>query len=107
MGFSKKSKTIHRDPISGLFVADDITSGTYSVDQLNARMAARQIAINDGNRSEWDNLSVDSPDYGKAMSLQPKPTDYSSKGADRFGVSVSPGEQSAKKAPRSNSKVSK
>jgi hypothetical protein len=105
MGY--KSKTIHRDEISGLFVQDDIGAGTFSVDELNARAAARQQALNDGNKAEWDNLTVNSPDYGNAMSRMPKPTDYSSKGVDRFGVSVSPGEQEKKRAPRDNSKVSK
>jgi hypothetical protein len=82
-------------------VQDDIGAGSFSVDELNARMAARQQALNDGNKAEWDNQGVDSPDYGNAMSKEPRPTDYDSHGQSRFGVSESPSEQSAGKAPRS------
>ena len=109
-----KSKTIERDSISGLHQhIDSLQNSTVSVNELRNRMDARQAALNDAIKADWpkDMLStsgdVEHATYGDAGSRLPRPTDYSSKGQDRFGVSVSPGEQVAKKGPRSNSKVSK
>jgi hypothetical protein len=113
MGY--KSKTIHRDAISGLHVHDDVVGndGSYSVNELRARTDARQAALNSAIQADWPkdmtstNADVEHPTYGNAGSRLPRPSDVSSKGADRFGLTVSPGEQSPKKAPRSDSKVSK
>jgi hypothetical protein len=110
-----KSKTIERDSISGLHqhVDGGLKNSTVSVDELRARMDARQAAINAAHKADWpkDQLStsadIEHPTYGNAAEKFPRPTDYSSKGQDRFGVSVTPGKQAAKAAPRSNSKVSR
>ncbi len=51
--------------------------------------------------------SADHATYGDAGSRLPRPTDVSSKGADRYGLSETPGKQVAKKASRSISKASK
>ena len=115
MGYSSKGKTTHRDEISGLHVQDDTAykNGEVSVNQLRATTDARQTAINDAIRNDWpENMTATSADiddvaYGNAGEKYPRPTDYSSKGQDRFGISGTPGKQSAGKAPRSNSKVSK
>jgi len=114
MGYSK-SKTHHRDEISGIHVHDDVanTNGEFSVNQLRSLMDSRQQGLNDAIKSDWPDTmtstraDIEDPAYGNAGSRVPRPSDVSSKGADRFGLSVSPGEQSPKKAPRSDSKVSK
>jgi hypothetical protein len=114
MGY-KSGKTIHRDEISGLHVHDDggLKNSTVSVDQLQARSDARQQAINDAIKADWpkDQLStsadIEHPTYGNVGSRSPRPSDVSSKGDDRFGVSEAPGKQVPKKAPRSDSKASK
>ena len=112
MGY-KKSPTHHRDSISGLHVHDDVQDGTHSVDELRARNDARQSGLNDAIRADWpENMTatdanIEHPTYGNAAEKFPRPTDVSSKGQDRYGVSVTPGKQAAKEAPRSNSKVSK
>jgi hypothetical protein len=114
MGFSK-SKTHERDSISGLHVHNDKANvnGEFSVDQLRSLMDSRQAGINDAIRADWPenmtatNADIEHPTYGNAGEKFPRPTDVSSKGQDRYGVSVTPGKQSAKEAPRSNSKVSK
>jgi hypothetical protein len=74
MGYSKR-ETVSRDPVSGLFVQNDLESGEVSVDQLNARMAARQGAINTAIQADWKDQSVNSPAYGDSMSKQPRPSD--------------------------------
>jgi len=72
---------------------------------------AGQSALNNSIQEDWPknmtatDADVEDPTYGNAGSRLPRPTDYSSKGADRLGVSVSPGEQGKKAAPRDNSKV--
>jgi len=112
MGYKKA--TISRDSISGLWQQNDIdTNSEVSVNELNARMAARQTAINDAIRNDWpENMTATSADiddvtYGNAGEKFPRPSDVSSKGGDRYGISVTPGKQAAKEAPRSNSKQSK
>lgn len=115
MGYTSKSKTHERDIISGLHVHNDVANknGEFSVDQLNALMAARQSGINEATKADWpkDQLStsadIDHPTYGNAGEKFPRPTDVSSKGQDRYGVSVTPGKQAPKEAPRSDSKQSK
>jgi hypothetical protein len=83
------------------------------VNELRATTDARQQALNDAIRADWPKdmtsttASIEHPTYGNAGEKVPRPTDYSSKGQDRFGVSGTPGEQLAKKAPRDNSKVSR
>jgi hypothetical protein len=112
MGYSSK-KTIQRNEISGLFEHNDVPDGSHSVNELRARADARQQALSDAHKADWpENMNatdanVEHPTYGNAGSLLPRPTDVSSRGAARYGVSVTPGEQSAKKAPRDNSKVSR
>lgn len=114
MGYSK-SKTVERDSISGLHqhVDGGLKNGSVSVNELRSRMDSRQQSLNDAIRNDWpkDMLSttadVEHATYGNAGSRLPRPSDVSSKGADRYGISVSPGNQVAKKAPRSDSKVSK
>jgi hypothetical protein len=113
MGYKKA--TIHRDDISGLHVHDDggLKNGEVSVNELRARMDARQQAINDAHKADWpENMTatdadVDHPTCGNAGSRLARPSDVSSKGGDRYGVSETPGEQLAKKAPRDNSKVTR
>src|SRR5689334_17986903 len=100
MGFSK-SKTHHRDEISGLHVHDDaaLKNGEVSVNQLRALMDSRQAGINEATRNDWPkdmtstNADIEHATYGNAAEKFPRPTDYSSKGQDRFGVSVTPGKQ--------------
>jgi|SRR5215469_3295149 len=110
MGYKK---TISRDEISGLWQQNDVSDGTWSVDELTNRAADRQSALNKAIENDWPaNMTATTSDceaevYGNAGSRLPRPTDYSSKGQDRFGLSVSPGEQKAKKAPRDNSDVSR
>lgn len=79
MGYKK---TIEREPISGLFQSNDITdSGTYSVNELKAKTAARQEALNNAHKADWpkDMLSSnpESTDkaLGNAFSRLPKPSD--------------------------------
>jgi hypothetical protein len=59
MGFKKP--TISRDPISGSFHRNDIKNGEVSVNQLHARMDARQQVLNDAHMADWKDQSVDSP----------------------------------------------
>jgi hypothetical protein len=111
MGF-KSGKTIHRDAISGLHIHDDVQDGTHSVNELRSRMDSRQQSLNDAIKADWPadqlstNADIEHPTYGNAGKQFPRPTDKSSKGDDRYGVSVSPGKQVAK-AARSDSEVSK
>jgi hypothetical protein len=112
MGYKK---TVERDSISGLHqhVDGGLQNSSVSVNELRNRMDARQQALNDATKADWPkdqlstNADIEHSTYGNAGEKFPRPTDYSSKGQDRFGVSVSPGKQSAKEAPRSNSKQSK
>ena len=110
MGYKK---TIERDSISGLHVHNDVQDGEHSVNELRARSDARQAALNAAIQKDWPKdmtsttADIEHPTYGNADEKFPRPTDYSSKGADRFGVAGSPGKQAPKEAPRSNSKVSK
>jgi hypothetical protein len=96
----KKSATHERDSISGLHVQNDKANvnGEFSVNQLRSLMDSRQAGIKDAITKD-------------CTATHPKnilgPTDVSSKGQDRYGVSVTPGKQKAKEAPRSNSKQSK
>jgi hypothetical protein len=89
MGFSKK--TIKRNEISGLFEVQDGAdkNGEVSVNQLRARMDARQAAINEAHTKDWtdDPNSVNSPAYGDAMSRMPKPSDaVANSKAKHYGV---------------------
>lgn len=103
MGYKK---TIQRNPISGLFEHNDITSGEVSVNELRSRTDARQAALNDAHKADWpkDQLSTSAdighPTYGNAGEKFPRPTDVSSKGQDRYGISVTPGKQAPKEAPQ-------
>jgi hypothetical protein len=112
MGY-KKAATHHRDEISGLHVQDDVQDGTHGIEDLSRRNQSRQDSINDAIKADWPenmtatNASADHATYGNAGSRLPRPSDYSSKGQERFGLSVSPGEQGKKPAPRDNSKVSR
>lgn len=110
MGFKKLVK---REPISGIQQTQDLPDGEYSVSELRNRSAAMQEQLNEAITNDWPDSMLstiadcDAEVYGNAGSRLPRPTDYSSKGADRFGVSGSPGEQSKKPAPRDDSKVSR
>jgi hypothetical protein len=112
MGYTK-SKTHHRDEISGLHVQDDVQDGTHGIEDLSRRNQSRQDSINAAIKGDWPenmtatNADADHPTYGNAGSRLPRPSDVSSKGTDRYGLSVTPGEQAKKPAPRDNSKASR
>jgi hypothetical protein len=109
MGY--KSKTIQRDEISGHHQHVDISDGPHSVNEINARTEARLAALKAAIAADSDGpdeTTLDHPAYGNSLSRQPKPSDYSSKGADHYGVSETPGKQEKTRAPRGdNSKVSR
>jgi hypothetical protein len=117
MGY--KSKTTEREHISGHHVAIDIQDGTHAAEDLARRNEARGQAIYDAHKADWakDMLSVvpedKTPILADAMSKAARPTDYSSKGENRFGVAggdnADPGKtvNNRKPAPDSNAKVSK
>jgi len=94
MGFSK-SKTHHRDEISGLHVHDDIQPGTHGAEDLSARNAARQADLNAAIKRDWPGSMTASipehqdPTLGNAFSRLAKPSDYivGSK-SERFGSSA-------------------
>jgi len=94
MGFSKKSLH-HREPISGLHVHDDITTGEHGAMDLAKRNQARQDDLNAKNRADWPaNMTASIPEhtdpsFGNAFSRMPKPSDFvvGSK-APRFGASA-------------------
>lgn len=103
------SKTIARDSISGHHQHVDIADGTHSVSEINNRTAERLEALKAAIAADSDKAgetTLDHPAYGNALSLMPRPGD-DGKGGERCGVSVAPGEQSKKPAPRDNSKVSR
>jgi hypothetical protein len=111
MGYSK-SKTIERDSISGHYQHIDggLQNGTLSPNEVSARTEARAKALIDSIKADSDGpdeTTLDHPAYGNSLSRQPKPSDYSSKGADHYGVSETPGKQEKTHAPRDNSKVSR
>jgi hypothetical protein len=69
MGYSSK-KTIQRNAISGIFEANDGAdkNGTANVNELRARMDARQTAVNEAIQKDWKNPNgMDSPAYGNAV----------------------------------------
>jgi hypothetical protein len=113
MGYKKA--TTHRDEISGLHVHDDtaLKNGDVSVNELRSRMDSRQQSLNDAIKADWPenttatNADADHATYRNAGSRLPGPSDVSSKGADRYGLSVTPGEQAKKPARRDNSKVTR
>lgn len=118
MGYTKKA-THEREQISGHHVAVDVQDGSHGAEDLARRNAARQDEINAAHKADWPKDMTSSvpesqdPILAYTMTKLPRPTDYSSKGAERFGVSepdnADPGKTANqfKPAPRSNSKVSK
>jgi len=109
MGYSSK-KLVQRDEISGLHQHVDVPDGSHSVDELTKRAASRLEALAQAiakDSDPADETTLDHPANGDALSRAPKPSDVSSKGGDRYGVSVSPGQQSAKRQTRDNAKVSR
>ena len=94
MGYTK-SKTHHRDEISGLHVHDDIQPGTHGAEDLARRNQARQDSINAATKADWPKDQTSSipehidPTLGNAFSRLSKPSDYvvGSK-APRFGASA-------------------
>jgi hypothetical protein len=95
MGFSKKSKTIVRDEVSGLHVHQDVPDGTHGAQDLAARNQSRQDSLNAAIKADWPQDMLHSSHdaahatYGNALSRMPKPSDYvvGSK-SDRFGSSA-------------------
>ena len=112
MGYKGK-KLVQRDSISGIQFTNDIPDGEYGAVELANRSASMQEQLNKAVQNDWPDSMLsttsdaDAAVYGNAGERLPRPTDYSSKGQDRFGVSTTPGKQSAKVGPRSDSKVSR
>src|SRR5262245_38876548 len=114
MGYKKLHS---RDEISGLHVHQDIQPGSYGAEELAKRNQARLEDLNSRIQRDWPkdmtatDASADHETYGNAGSKLPRPSDVSSHGGDRFGVAGGDGNNpgkpnEAKKAPRSDSKVS-
>jgi hypothetical protein len=101
-------KVIQRDKISGLWQANDVAPGEWSVGQLEARADARLVSMTKAVENDWPSSMLDTTSeagdatYGNVLGRMPKPSDSVEGSGDRFGVSVTPGEQ-GKKAPRDNS----
>lgn len=87
------SKTIARDPISGLHQHVDVQDGTHSVNQLLARNDSRQQAINDAIKADWPkDMTATTPEshptLGNALSQLPKPSDVGKSSVEHYGVSA-------------------